>query len=92
MKNFGGTGSNTPKNPQKEGVVHGFPAKLEKHKTIDISVNWIHIDTKLELCMESIAIPMNFRSEVIYHPKQDGGGGHLENRLLAVKWAFMTRF
>ena len=34
LKNFGCKGSKTPKNPPKEGVVYGFPAKLEKQKKL----------------------------------------------------------
>jgi hypothetical protein len=43
------TGSVTPKNSQKEGVVYGFPAKLGESIKTHISITSRDIDTKFEL-------------------------------------------
>jgi hypothetical protein len=49
VEKFDFTGSVTPKNRQKEGVVHGFLAKLEQSIKTHISVKSRDIDTKFEL-------------------------------------------
>ncbi len=48
-KKFDFTGSVTPKNRQKVGVVYDFPAKLENSIKTHISVKSRDIDTKFEL-------------------------------------------
>jgi hypothetical protein len=48
LKKFDFTGSVTPKNRQKEGVVYGFPAKLGESIKTHISVKSRDIDTKFE--------------------------------------------
>jgi hypothetical protein len=47
-KKFDFTGSVTPKNRQKVGVVYDFPAKLEDSIKTHISVKSRDIDTKFE--------------------------------------------
>jgi hypothetical protein len=49
LKKFEFTGSITPKNCQKEGVVCGFPAKLGESIKTHISVKSRDIDTKFDL-------------------------------------------
>jgi hypothetical protein len=49
LQKFEFTGSVTPKNRQKVGVVYGFPAKLGESIKTHISVKSRDIDTKLEL-------------------------------------------
>jgi hypothetical protein len=49
LKKFEFTGSITPKNRQKVGVVYGFPAKLGESIKTHISVKSRDIDTKFEL-------------------------------------------
>jgi hypothetical protein len=49
LKKFDFTGSVTPKNRQKVGVVYGFPAKLGESIKTHISVKSRDIDTKFEL-------------------------------------------
>jgi hypothetical protein len=49
LKKFDFTGSVTPKNRQKVGVVYGFPAKLGESIKTDISVKSRDIDTEFEL-------------------------------------------
>jgi hypothetical protein len=49
LKKIEFTGSITPKNRQKEGVVYGFPAKLGESIKTHISVKSRDIDTKFEL-------------------------------------------
>jgi hypothetical protein len=49
LKKFDLTGSVTPKNRQKVGVVYGFPAKLAESIKTHISVKSRDIDTKFEL-------------------------------------------
>jgi anthranilate/para-aminobenzoate synthase component II len=80
LKMFGCMGPKTPKNPQKEGVVNGVLAKLENHKTIDISVKCGHIDIKFKLCMEIKAITRVFGSEVTHRRIQDGRCRNLEEK------------
>jgi hypothetical protein len=48
LKKIDFTGSVTPKNRQKVGVVYDFPAKLEDSIKTDISVKSTDIDTKFE--------------------------------------------
>jgi hypothetical protein len=48
LKKFDLTGSVTPKNHQKVGVVYDFPAKLEESVNTHISVKSRDIDTKFE--------------------------------------------
>jgi hypothetical protein len=48
LKKFEFTGSVTPKNRQKVGVVYGFPAKLGESIKTHISVKSRDIDTKFE--------------------------------------------
>jgi hypothetical protein len=48
FKEFKFTGSVTPKNHQKVGVVYGFPAKLGESMKTRISVKSRDIDTKFE--------------------------------------------
>jgi hypothetical protein len=48
LKKFDLTGSVTPKNRQKVGVVYDFPAKLENSTKTHISVKSKEIDTKFE--------------------------------------------
>jgi hypothetical protein len=48
LKKFDLTGSVTPKNRQKVGVVYGFPAKLGESIKIHISVKLRDIVTKFE--------------------------------------------
>jgi hypothetical protein len=48
LKKFDFTGSVTPKNRQKVGVVYDFPAKLENSIKTHISVKSRDIDTKFE--------------------------------------------
>jgi hypothetical protein len=48
LKKFDFTGSVTPKNRQKVGVVYDFPAKLEESIKTHISVKSRDIDTKFE--------------------------------------------
>jgi hypothetical protein len=48
LDKFDLTGSVTPKNRQKVGVVYRFPAKLEKSIKAHISVKSRDIDTKFE--------------------------------------------
>jgi hypothetical protein len=48
LKKFDFTGSVTPKNRQKVGVVYGFPAKLGESIKTHISVKSRDIDTKFE--------------------------------------------
>jgi hypothetical protein len=48
LKKFDLTGSVTPKNRQKVGVVYDFPAKLENTIKAHISVKSRDIDTKFE--------------------------------------------
>jgi hypothetical protein len=49
LEKFEFTGSVTPKNRQKVGVVYGFPAKLGESIKTHISVKSGDIDTKFEL-------------------------------------------
>jgi hypothetical protein len=49
LKKLDFTGSVTPKNRQKVGVVYGFPAKLGESIKTHISVKSRDIDTKFEL-------------------------------------------
>jgi hypothetical protein len=49
IEKFEFTGSVTPKNHQKVGVVYGFPTKLGKSIKTHISVKSRDIDTKFEL-------------------------------------------
>jgi hypothetical protein len=49
LKKFEFTGSITPKNRQKEGVVYGSPVKLGESIKTHISVKSRDIDTKFEL-------------------------------------------
>jgi hypothetical protein len=49
MKKFDFTGSVTPKNRNKVGVVYGFPDKLVESIKTRISVKSRDIDTKFEL-------------------------------------------
>jgi hypothetical protein len=49
LKKFEFTGSITPKNRQKVGVVYGFPAKLGESIKTHISVKSRDIDTKFEM-------------------------------------------
>jgi hypothetical protein len=49
LKKFEFTGSITPKNRQKEGVVYGFPVKLGESMNTHISAKSRDIDTKFEL-------------------------------------------
>jgi hypothetical protein len=49
LQKFDLTGSVTPKNRQKVGVVYGFPAKLGESIKTHISVKSRDIDTKFEL-------------------------------------------
>jgi hypothetical protein len=49
LKKFELTGSVTPKNRPKVGVVYGFPAKLRESSKIHISVKSSDIDTKFEV-------------------------------------------
>jgi hypothetical protein len=48
LEKFDFTGSETPKNCQKVGVVYDFPAKLENSIKTHISVESRDIDTKFE--------------------------------------------
>jgi hypothetical protein len=48
VEKFDLTGSVTPKNRQKVGVVYDFPAKLESSIKTRISVKSTDIDTKFE--------------------------------------------
>jgi hypothetical protein len=48
LKKFDLTGSVTPKNRQKVGVVYDFPAKLENSIKTHISFKSRDIDTKFE--------------------------------------------
>jgi hypothetical protein len=48
LQKFDLTGSVTPKNRQKVGVVYDFPAKLEDSIKTHISVKSRDIDTKFE--------------------------------------------
>jgi hypothetical protein len=48
LKKFEFTGSVTPKNRQKVGVVYGFPAKLGESIKTHISVKSTDVDTKFE--------------------------------------------
>jgi hypothetical protein len=48
LKKFDFTGSVTPKNHQKVGVVYDFPAKLEDSIKTHISVKSRDIDTEFE--------------------------------------------
>jgi hypothetical protein len=49
IEKFEYTGSVTPTNRQKVGVLYGFPAKLGESIKTHISVKSRHIDTKFEL-------------------------------------------
>jgi hypothetical protein len=53
LKKFDFTGSVTPKNRQKVGVVYGFPGKLGESIKTHISVKSINIDTKFEPLVET---------------------------------------
>jgi hypothetical protein len=78
LKKFEFTGSVTPKNRQKEGVVYGFPAKLGDSIKTHISVKSRGIDPKFELHVETNAYTLDFGSNVTYHQIQDGGSRHYE--------------
>jgi hypothetical protein len=62
------TGSVTPKNRQKVGVVYDFPAKLEEYMKTHISVKSRDIDTKFELLVSTKKYTLDFGSKVIYRP------------------------
>jgi hypothetical protein len=70
------TGSITPKNRQKVGVVYGFPAELGESIKTHISVKSRDIDTKFESWVETKAYTLDFGSNVTYHQIQDGGSRH----------------
>jgi hypothetical protein len=81
LKRFEFTGSITPKNRQKDGVVYGFPPKLGESINTPISVKSRDIDTKVELEVETRAYTLDFGSNVTYHQIQDGGSRHLEKKI-----------
>jgi hypothetical protein len=78
LKKIEFTGSITPKNRQKEGVVYGFPAKLGESIKTHISVKSRDNDTKFELKVETKAYTLDLGSNVTYHQIQDGGRRHFE--------------
>jgi hypothetical protein len=78
LKKFDFTGSVTPKNRQKVGVVYDFPAKLENSIKIHISVKSRDIDTKFEPYVATKKYTLDFGSKVTYRPIQDGGSRHYE--------------
>jgi hypothetical protein len=61
LKKFEFTGSITPKNRQKEGVVYDFPTKLGESIKTHISVKSRDINTKFELQVETKVYTLDFR-------------------------------
>jgi hypothetical protein len=61
LKKFEFTGSITPKNCQKEGVVYDFPTKLGESIKTHISVKSRDINTKFELQVETKVYTLDFR-------------------------------
>ena len=78
LKKFDLTGSVTPKNRQKVGVVYDFPAKLENSIKTHISVKPRDIDTKFESQVATKKYTLDFGSKVTYRPIQDGGSRDYE--------------
>jgi hypothetical protein len=78
LKNFDFTGSVTPKNRQKVGVIYDFPAKLENSIKTHISVKSRDIDTKFKSPVATKNYTLYFESKVTYRPIQDGSSRHYE--------------
>jgi hypothetical protein len=92
LQKFDLTGSATPKNRQKVGVVYGFPAKLGESIKTRISVKSRDIDTKLETYMETKGYTLDFGSKVIYYEVQDGGSRHYEKIQTVITQSIFIRF
>jgi hypothetical protein len=91
LKKLDFTGSVTPKNRQKVGVVYGFPAKLGESIKTHISVTSRDIDTKFELLVETQKYTLDFWSKVTYHQIQDGGSRHYEKILTVIAQSILVR-
>jgi hypothetical protein len=78
LKKFNFTGSVTPKNRQKVGVVYDFSAKLESSIKTHFSVKSKDIDTKFQPWVATKKYTLDFGSMVTYRPIQDGGSRHYE--------------
>jgi hypothetical protein len=72
------TGSITPQNRQKEGVVYGFPTKLGESINTHISVKSRDIDIQFEPSVETTKYTLDFKSKVTYRLIQGGGSRHYE--------------
>jgi hypothetical protein len=92
LKKFDLTGSVTPNNHQKVGVVNDFPAKLENSIKTHISVKYRDIDTKFETQVATKKYTLDFGSNVTYHRIQDGGSHHYEKIQTVITQSIFVRF
>jgi hypothetical protein len=91
LKKVDFTGSVTPKNRQKVGVVYDFPAKLENSIKTHISVKSRDIDTKFETKVANKKYTLDFGSKVTYRLIQDGGSRHYEKIQTVVTQSIFVR-
>jgi hypothetical protein len=92
LKKFDFTGSVTPKNRQKVGVVYDFPATLEESIKTHISVKSTDIDTKFEPLVATKKYTLDFGLNVTYSPIQDGGSRHYEKIQTVITQSIFVRF
>jgi hypothetical protein len=86
------TGSVTPKNRQKVGVVYSFPAKLGESIKLVSQPNQEIFDIKFELQVETKKYTLDFGSKVTYHHIQDGGSRHYEKIQTVITKSIFVRF
>jgi hypothetical protein len=92
LEKFHLTGSVTPKNRQKVGVVCVFPAKLENSIKTHIRVKSTDIDTKFEPQVATKKYTLDFGSQVTYRLIQDGGSRHYEKIQTVINQSILFRF
>jgi hypothetical protein len=92
LKKFDLTGSVTPKNRHKVGVVYDFPAKIENTIKTHISVKSRDIDTKFEPQVAAKKYTLDFGLKVTYRPIQDGGSRHYEKNQTVITQSILIWF
>jgi hypothetical protein len=91
LKKFDLTGSVTPKNRQKVGVVYDFEAKLDNSIKTHISVKSRDITQNLNHRLTK-KYTLDFGSKVTYRPIQDGGSRHYEKIQTVITQSIFVRF
>jgi hypothetical protein len=92
LKKFDLTGSVTPKNRQKVGVVYDFPAKLENSIKTHISVESRDIDTIFQSLVETTKYTLDLGSKLTYRLIQDGGSRQYEKIQTVLTQSIFDRF